>query len=195
MNAVEILIIIATIILAIAGVLNVGMILYLNWASLRFTYVRILQTTGHFFGAVMVFFRIPVVLAGESPVIVWVGSAASIADFLYIWVSNLYYIELLKAIALKSKVFTERKIFYLQILTTVVLFGGYGSTLLRFTVYVDSTTTSWVRGVTLIDVVVVCESFRTNLCFTPGILCGYLCFARILESIELECIQNGRARA
>jgi hypothetical protein len=191
MHPVEILIIIATVVLAIAGILNVGMILYLNWGSVRFTYVRILQTSGHLFSTIMVFGRIPIVMAGENPVPVWIGSTASIADFLYIWISNLYYIELLKAISLKSKVFTSRNIFYLQILTTVIVFAGYGSTIFRFTLFVDTRADSWAKRVILTHVVGIRQSFCTDLLVTLGIFRSNLCFAGVFWSIGFKRIQNG----
>jgi hypothetical protein len=125
---------ISVISLGIAAIFNVGTIVFMNWnwSKIKFTFVRTIQTCGHLFAAIVTGSRIQILLTPEHDSGSWIEVLFYVSNYLYYVLSNIYYVELLKAISVESKVLSKKRILIFQIFSvTFVAFGMFG-TLLRF---------------------------------------------------------------
>jgi hypothetical protein len=135
--------------LSLSVVGNVFSLFYLGSknTSHTVTFARVVQFLGHFASFLMSGFRLTYLLYGEFTTPLWIASAFSISSFFYYLFSNVYYLELLKALCFRSKVLKPIYVFYLQILIAISVFVFNGATLFRYIVYVDASSNNWASNV------------------------------------------------
>jgi hypothetical protein len=184
--------IVAVAVLIIAAVLNLGIVLYLNRdiTKVKFTFARTLQTLGHVFSAIMAITRSVIVVMGEANCPTWIAALFSISSFFYYFFSNIYYIELLKAISVDSKIFSKKNIQIFQWFTALVVVGCSGATVFRYTVYTDQSSNNWASKVFQNNV--VGNSWCVYYCLLRivGVRWGNLCVSCICSINEFECNEN-----
>jgi hypothetical protein len=146
------------------------------------TFARVVQFLGHFASFLMSGFRLTYLLYGELTTPIWVASAFSISSFFYYLFSNVYYLELLKALCFRSKFIKPNYVFYLQIGIAISVFLFNGATLFRYIVYVDASSNNWASKVTIVQLVgrIECHYDRANCC-------GRFCSGRLRFPNNLGC--------
>jgi hypothetical protein len=184
--------IIAAAVLIIAAVLNFGILVYVHRdiKKSKVSLARTLQTLGHLFSAIMAMARCVFVIMGDADCPTWIAAIFSISSFFYQFFSNIYYIELLKAISVDSKIFSKRNIQIFQWFTAAFVFGSSGGTLFRYTIYIDQSSNNWASRVSHFNIVGGWISSHACLFCPIGIRWCHLCVSCFRSIDKLRCSQN-----
>jgi hypothetical protein len=170
----------AAVVLVFAGILNLCVLAYQYRSfKVKLTFTRIVQTLGHFFSMTMAFSRTVFVLMGEAACPVWIATSFSVSSFFYYFFSNIYYIELLKAITTESKVFSLRNMMILQIFSAFLVVSCSGGTIFRYSLIVNQSSDNWVYRWSSVSAVTIIYS--TLLAFFVTIYM-YRVFSRLTTS-------------
>jgi hypothetical protein len=178
--SVGILEMIAAAVLIFAAILNLCVLAYqYRDLNVKFTLARVVQTLGHFFSMAMAMGRTVIVFMGELNCPVEIASLYSISSFCYFLFSNVYYIELLKAISTRSKLFTAKRTKIMQIFSAFVVVSCSGATVFRYTIYIDQSSNNWAsKWSTIAPLTII---YSSSLAFF-GAVYMYRIFSRVSNS-------------